>query len=81
MIKRILLALLGFFMIFFGLGVIEIGATDPQYAQGDRVGAYIAGACVIVGGIVLIIYHGSILIDKYKKSRDKFLFLFCIVLG
>ena len=72
MIKRILLALLGFFMIFFGLGVIEIGATDPQYAQGDRVGAYIAGACVIVGGIVLIIYHGSILIDKYKKSRDKF---------
>ena len=73
MIKRILLAILGFFMIFFGLGVIEIGFTDPEYINdtGSRVGACIGGICLIAGGITLIAYHGTMLYKQYKKNSKK----------
>ena len=70
MIKRIALIVLGVFLVFVGLGMIDVYLTDPEISSDPSslgIGIFL-GVGVIITGVVLTVFH-SIRLHKMNKEK------------
>ncbi len=70
MFRNIGMFLLGIFLLFCGMGMIEMAITDPEFNIGSIIFAIICGLLFVAGGVAIA---GTIVMDvrSVKKKKNK----------
>ena len=59
MIREIGMVMLGVFMFFCGMGMVEMAVTDPEFELLARVFMSICGLILLAGGVVVAVLYGQ----------------------
>ena len=75
--NRVGLVVLGVFAFFCGVGMIELGITDPDFELASRVFSVIFGVLFIVGAAAIVLLETGGLRNLIPWGKDAWADLFC----